>query len=296
MSNLRIPPWDTQDKPGAFSYQVANINHFSLTAGFPPIADWENPKLRSLLHDRLYDDVSKLLRSAEFFSEERLEQKTGPDYFAVQYGDDVYDFEVSCYKNKLLFEKRGVLLETFHHWYFAAVPGVKTVFESLLSLMSTELKRNQGITSVSYQFRFVAYDFTDAGKDVRNFQVLNRLITLVPGPNGEIQQLGSDPHEVSRLDYKANHWDVDDSGARRRLTYAAQAPANRNYSGLWFDFAYGSETYADPATGTRAAPEPSLLLDEYDRVYAFMWHRAIGGFMRSLLSRIGFATTASYIP
>jgi hypothetical protein len=296
MSNLRIPSWDTQDANGAFAFKVQNINNFTLTAAFPAIADWENAKLRSLLHDRLHDDISKLLRSAEFFSEERLEQKTGADYFTVQYEDDVYDFAISCYHNRLVLEKRGVLLRTFHHWYHAAVPGVKTVFDSLLSLMSTELKRNQAITSVSYKFRFVTYDFSSSGKPKKNFQVLNRLITLVPGPTGDIASMSDEPKDISRLDYHANCWDSDGNGQRRRLSYSAQAPANRNYSGLWFDFAYGSETYADPETGAREASDPGLLLDEYERVYAFMWHRAVGGFMKSLLNKIDFETTASYIP
>ena len=93
MTNLSIPKWDGFDKQGAFTYKVANINSFSLTAGFPAIADWENPKLRALFHDRLHDDITKLLRSAEFFSEDRLEQKKGTDYFMVQYDDDDFDFQ-----------------------------------------------------------------------------------------------------------------------------------------------------------------------------------------------------------
>lgn len=296
MSNLRIPAWDAQDKQGAFAYRVGNINNFVLSASFPAIADWENPRLRSLLHDRLHDDLSKLLRQAEFYSEHRLEQKTGSDYFTVHYNDDIYDFQVSCHGNRIVLHKTGILLKTFHHWYHAAVPGVKTVFESLLSLMSSELKRNQGITGVSYEFGFVAYDFADGGRPLKNFQVMNRLITLVPDSTGEIHPMSEDPNSISRLDYAANTWDVDAEGSRRRLTYAARAPANCNYSGLWFDFAYGSETYANPETGLREAAEPVFLLDEYERVYDFMWHRAIDGFMKSLLNRIAFETTATYIP
>lgn len=296
MSNLDIPVWDNFDKQGAFPYKVASINGFTLTAAFPAIADWENTKLRSVLHDRLHDDITSLLRSAEFFSVERLEQRKGADYFAVHYNDDIYDFEISCYSNRLVLQKQGVELSTFHHWYHAAVPGVKTVFESLLALMSTELKRNQSITSVGYDFRFVAYDFVDAGRHLKNFQVLNRLITLAPGRNGEIGPMEEDPRDISRLDYTANYWDVDESGSKRRLTYSAKAPANRNYAGIWFNFGYGSETYTNPETGQREAVEPSTLLDEYDRVYAFVWHRALGGFMKSILNRITFQTTATYIP
>jgi hypothetical protein len=165
----------------------------------------------------------------------------------------------------------------------------------MLSLMSTELRRNQSVTNVAYNFGFVCHDFSDGGRSLKNFQVLNRLITLVPGPGGEIAAMSDDPKEISRLDYKANCWDVD-GDSRRRLTYAAKAPANRNYSGLWFDFGYGHDTYTDPETGFRQAGEPVLLLDEHERVYSFMWHRAVGGFMRSVLNRITFDTTASYIP
>lgn len=296
MSNLHIPKWDAFDSKEAFGYLVEDINNFSLTAEFPAIAGWENSDLRAKLHDRLHDDVTKLLRTAEFYSESRLEQQKGPDYFAIFFQDDTYDFQMACYNNRLVLRKSGLRLATFHDWYHAAIPSVKQTFESVLSVMGKELGRNQGITSVQYSFAFIAYDFFNKGRRLKNFEVLQKLITQVPTETGEIREMGAGPQEISRLDYNVNCWDGTEKPNRRRIRYSVEAPSNRGFAGLWFVFGYGSETYTDPDTGMREWVEPSILLEEYDRAYRFVWDRAIGGFMKSLLSQLQFKTTASYIP
>jgi len=296
MSNLIVPDWDTYDRQDAFPYRLDDINSFSLSVDFPAIADWDNAQLRSKLHDRLHDDVTKLLRTAEFYRESSLEQSKGPDYFAVDFKDDVYDFQIACYNNRLLVRKSGILLRTFHHWYYAAVPSFKQVFESVLSVMSKELSRNQAITSVLYNFAFVTHDFSDRGRRLKNYQVLSKLITQVPSKSGEIGSMSEDPRDISRLDYKVNYWDGDEKDKRRRITYSVEGPSNHGFTGLWFNFSYGSETYTDPDSGVREWVEPAVLLEESDRVYDFFWQRAMGGFMKSLLSHLSFKTTATYIP
>lgn len=296
MSNLQIPDWNTFDTKNAFAYTVGDINSFTITAEFPAVADWDDPKLRARLHDRLHDDVTKLLRTAEFYSESSVEQRKGPDYFSIVYKDDTFDFEVTCHSNKLVLTKTGMSLSSFHLWYHAAVPSIKTTFHSLLDVLSKSLGRNQTITSVIYQFRFIAYDFVDRGKPLKNFQVISKVLTQMPNELGLIEDVPTDPKGISRLDYAASIWDGSDKDHRRRLSYAVSAPGNRSYTGLWFDFAYGSETYKDPTTGKREWVDPAILLDEYDRVYEFMWKRAVGGFMKSILGQLDFKTTNSYIP
>lgn len=296
MSNLQIPDWNKQDAQGAFPFDIDDINSFTLTADFPAIADWENAKLRALLHDRLHDDVTKLLRTAEFYSDNKIQQRKGIDHFIIAFTDDEYDFEIRCYNNRLVLNKNGLRMKTFHHWYHAAVPGIKQLFESVLSVMSKELSRNQAITSVYYQFCFIAYDFVDKGKKLKNFQVLNKLITQSPNQLGEIEPMKEDRRDISRLDYSVQCWDGSGKEDRRNLRYAVEAPANRGYSGLWFYFGYSSETYKDSITGEREWIEPAVLLEEYERAYDFLWKRGMGGFMKSLLHNIKFETTATYIP
>lgn len=296
MSNLQIPEWNTLSDPSSFEYRVDDINGFSITASFPAVADWENQRLRALLHDRLHDDVTKLLREAEFFSDNRISQRKGADHFAIDFEDDECNFEILCYHNRLVLRKTGIRMRDFHNWYHAAVPGVKRLFESVLSVMSKELGRNQSITAVNYQFDFITYNFIERGKQLKNFQVLSKLITQAPSDTGEIQPMKEDPRDLSRLDYNVMCWDGNTKENRRRLRYSVEAPANRSYAGLWFYFGFGSETFKDPATGNREWVEPAVLLDEYDRAYDFLWKRGIGGFMKSLLLHLNFQTTATYIP
>jgi hypothetical protein len=156
--------------------------------------------------------------------------------------------------------------------------------------------RSQSVISVSYSFQVVAYDFVDRGRSLKNYQVLSKLITQIPSLSGLITTLGDDTKDVSRLDYKVNLWDGEDGPSRRRLTYSVEAPSNRSFSGLWFSFSFGSETYTDPITGRREWSDPALLLEEHGRVYDFMWKKGISGFMKSLLSHLVFKTTATYIP
>ncbi|MEJ2816042.1 MULTISPECIES: hypothetical protein [unclassified Caulobacter] len=295
MGNLVIPDWQNLAPVNAFQYKVGDINGFTLTAYFPAIADWEDGALRARLQERLREDVASLLRTAEFFNESSLENRKGADYFAVEFKDDIYDFQVAVYQDRIVVRKAGVQLPTFHHWYHAAVPGFKQIFDSILSVLDKERGMVHSVTSVQYNFDFVAYDFVQLGKKLHNYYVLGKLITQVPEESGEIVNIEAGKHSVSRLDYKVNTWDgVGDR--RRRFTYAVKAPSNRTYAGLWFELSYGSETYTDPDTQTREWSNPGVLLEEYSRVYDFMWAKGLGGFMRSLLGHLEFKTTASYIP
>ena len=119
---------------------------------------------------------------------------------------------------------------------------------------------------------------------------------MVPGKNGVVGPVNQGDHEISRTDFRVNCWDVDPALGRRLLTYNVQAPSNHQYSGLWFEFGYGSATYADPVTGKREWNDPEQLLDEYDHVYELLWHRGVNGFMKSVLDQIAFKTAATYIP
>jgi hypothetical protein len=298
MSNLVIPDFSAFDGTGqrSFPYRVEHINMFQLTAHFPAIADWEDTRLKPRLQDRMFDDLTRLLRTAEFFRENRLKPTRGDDYIAVEFEDDIYDFRLYCYQNRITVVKNGIQLKTFHHWYHAAVPGFNHVFTSLLSLMGQELKRTQSITRVGYGFDFIAYDFVDGPTRLRNYQVIKKLITQVPAATGVIEPMTEGAQNVSRANYLVNCWDGDTSSTKRQLTYSVEAPSNRDFAGLWFNFGYGNETYSDPESGRREWIDPQCLLDEYNQAYHFMWERAVGGFMKSLISQLSFKTTPAYIP
>lgn len=296
MSNLQVPDFSKFDGAKAFAYRVESVNAFWITAEFPAISDWDDQKLRSKLQDRLHDDVTNLLRTAEFFSESQIEQSKAADHFAISYNDDIFDFKIFCYQNRIVVQKSGIQWLKFHHWFFAAVPSFKTVIDSLLSVMSKDLGRSQVITRSSFHLRFVLHDFQDGGRTMKNYEVMRKLITKIPRADGAITDIVAEYAEISRADYKVNCWDGENADERRLLSYSVEAPANREYAGLWFDFHYGSGTYSDPETGRREWVDPAGILDEYARVYDFFWKKAVNSFMNSLVGNLSFKTTPTYIP
>ena len=163
MSHLRITEYEAFDERKSFAYRVGDINRFEMRVEFPAIASWSDHGLRAKLQHRLHDDVSSLLKTAEFFSLSSLNQTQGPDHFAIDYQDDEFDFRVACYQDHLDVTKTGVQLETFHEWYRRALPNIEGLVKSLLLVMSSELKREQHVTSVVYFFRFITYEFTERG-------------------------------------------------------------------------------------------------------------------------------------
>ncbi len=284
------------DDANSFAYKVHDINSFQMTIDFPMIADWENDEIRARLQDRLHDDMIALLQTAQFYSESQLQQSKSADNFSILYKDDIYDFQVSVYQNKVVISKSGLKMQTFHFWYQSALPGMRTLVSSLLDLMEELLRRKMNVTNVIYRFGFVAYDFRKDAKENKNYQVLNRLITKIPGSDGMIESVEGSSTEISRADYKVNVWDRNSSDGRLSVTYDVSAPANRDYSGLWFNFLFGTQTYSDPDTGQRQREMPEQMLEEYDTVYRLLWRKGIQGFMRSLLDGLEFKTTATYIP
>jgi len=288
--------YNTYDDGKSFVYNVDDINNFQITIEFPMIADWEDDKTRSRFQDRLHDDTIQLLRTSEFYSESRLEQSKFADHFAIEYSDDVNDFKISCYQNRIVIQKRGIRMESFHRWYFSAAPSFRVLVHSLIELMEQVLERKLAITDVHYYFGFILYDFRKDGRLFKNYEVLKRLVTKVPSDTGMIQDVDEGNLEISRADYKVSCWDVSADGDRRLISYSVEAPANREYSGLWFTFAYGSGTYTDPKTGKREWTQPDRLLDEHEKVYEFIWKRGVKGFIKSLLDGLTFKSTTTYIP
>lgn len=280
----------------SFAYSVGDINSFALQVNFPPISDWDNSGLQSKLQDRLHDDTVRLIRASEFYAESHIRHSRYSDHFALEYGDDINDFKISVYQDRLLIQKTGGRMENFHRWYFSAAPGFSVLVNSMLELMSKLLQRDIIPTSVGYKFGFILHDFLKDGEVKKNYEVLQRLVTKLPGLNGGIVDVSSGDVMVSRTDYKVSVWDGNMTSDRRLLSYSAEAPANSGYSGLWFSFSYGSETYTNPQTGEREWSAPNVLLDEHERVYQFIWSKGLEGFVKSILGGLDFKTTATYIP
>ncbi len=288
-----IPEYSSLGNEDEFFYRVQNLKRFGLQINFPTISNWDDKSVRAMIQDRMYDEIRGLTQTVKFYKEDQLEMNSGPESVAVEYNDDIYDFAFICYNDRFILTKSGVAMEVFHKWYKEVSPHLGGVIDSVLSVMKDALNRQQAISTVGYSFELIAYDFRKDGSRVRNTEVLSDLINYSPSEDGSIAPV---EHELlARLDY--NVMISDGKGDdRRSLTYNVEAPANRDYSGVWFKFQYTSSTYTDPSTGERSWIDPSVLLNEPDRAYEFFWMRAVSGFMKSLVKDLAFSTTPTYIP
>lgn len=280
-----------------FAYSVTSINFFRVFVDFHHVHGLlEGESLRRVM-DRLYGDAVNLVTRAEFFSPHGIKQSKESDHITLQYDDDIFSFKLSLYEGRLVLEKTGGKMSSFFRWYKAAMYELSSIVKSLMDLFKDISGRPIAPTRTRYSFRFIFYDMRtkDTHEVAKNSYIMKRLITRVPSPNGQIADVALAQTEVSRMDYAVSAW--SGTGDDRRLfQYMVEAPANNEYGSLWLSFAYGSETYSDPATGSRSTVEPMRLLDEYEKVFSFMWKQGLVGFAQSLLQNVEFQTTAGYVP
>ena len=283
--------------PNAFCHRIGNINDFNVTVEFPSISEWDDRVKLSVL-DRLYDATINLIETARFYSPHVLEPAKRADSVSLTYNDDVFDFSIQCFSDRIVFRKRGVSMNRFHDWYVPAAQSFGRVVETVTDALSTALERNIVITRSNLLFTFVLHDFKNinTGEEVKNYEVMRSLITKMPDALGRITDLNAPATNMSRTDFGVSLWDDSLETERRLLGYSVEAPANNLYTGLWFNFRYGSETYIDPVSGDRERSNPSIVLDEYEWVYELLLDRFLGGFVQSVVGEdIQFSSTATYI-
>lgn len=283
--------------PDTFCHKVGHINDFSVTIEFPSVSEWDDRVKLSVL-DRLYDATINLIETARFYSPHLLESTKRTDSVTLTYNDDVFDFSIQCYSDRLVIRKRGVSMSRFHDWYIPAAQSFGRVVETVMDALSTALERNIVITRSNLLFSFVLHNFRNSktGEEVKNYEVMRSLITKMPDAMGKITDLSAPATNMSRTDFKVSLWDDSLKNERRLLGYVVEAPANSLYTGLWFYFRYGCETYIDPVTGEREKSNPSNVLDEYEWAYELLLDRFLEGFVNSVIGEeIEFSSTATYI-
>jgi hypothetical protein len=178
------------------------------------------------------------------------------------------------------------------------MPSAQGVLSKVSTILTDAMGRKIDIQTASYQFSFLIYDFCLETTDhkVRNSEIMRKLLKGFPDEQGAITDLPNVIQSLGRVDVNLTRW-IGSEGSRRRLGYSVRAPANMNYSSLWFNFSYMGESYTDAETNIREAFNSSTFLSEYDDAYtSFLRDNAINGFLEWLLRGYRFKSTSGNLP
>jgi hypothetical protein len=288
---------------------LANINNFSMLIEVPRVYRWINTPTATLVLSRLYDEVSRALTAAEFHSLNRLKPVLTQRSVSVEFDDADYGFTLVFDEDgDLNLLRRGSSFARFYEWYRRFMPSLESlvsrVLQGILEEVTMGRPSGQSFSPVlrpvraQYRFRFIAYDFVRPPSDVvvRNSEVMTRLVQSLPGASGHLEGVSASAfEEFGRMDVNLNRWSPHPMGYCREV-YAVEAPGNRGYSSVWFEFSYIGESRED-AAGERTAFDPSLFLSRVDvPIDQFLRQRAIEAFVQDFTEGFVFQTTPSSLP
>jgi len=309
-----IPAWSEYRKAPIFR-NLSNILGFDLLVEVPRMYQWVGGELAPYVVSRMYEEVMVVLDSAAFYSFERISATVSSDRAGVTYLDDEFGFSVYFEESgNLRIERSGSTLERFYHWYVRIMPSLTSLVNRILTAVADVLRSGRDTSSlrtpsrplelrpvgVQYSFRFLAYDFTrPPSEDVdRNVVILRELLRAVPGPTGhlhdatKLEQAG----HFGRIDIALSRFMQDRAGEWAREIYRMEAPSNRRYTTLWFDFIYKGETFETPE-GERVRFSPDAFLHAYELPFVdFLKQRVIEGFLTQLTASTMFETSTGSLP
>jgi hypothetical protein len=307
-----IPSFEEYSRAPIFK-NLPNINYFTVTVQIPKVYQWFKGSLSDRLAGRMYDEVLRVLEAARFYSYEQLKISQTQNTVGVVYEDDVFSFSLSIDSDgDLTLRRSGSSFERFHEWYVRLMPSLESLVSRLIQAIVEEVteERLGHITDqfarkfeiqpvrASFQFRFVAYDLHRPPSDnnERNLAVMTKLVDELPQESGHLAPVTRESFaEYGRMDVKLSRWSSHPMGWAREV-YTVEAPANRNYSALWFDFSYVGET-KDDAHGVRTPLDASSFLKFIEAPYVnFLKERAIEAFLADLTDSFVFQTTAGSLP
>lgn len=270
--------------------QIDAIQGFQLSAEIPRIGAWSDDSLKSKLRDRIYDKLRGVVKEAKFFHEYELAPGSSRDAVNVIFQDDIFDFSVECEDSRLVIKRRGSGMEAFYRWYSALMPSAGSIMNDTLSAITELTNRKLAFVRTSFRFNFIVFDLSPKHEDrlVKNVEVMQKLLRGFPDGRGSISSDPKNLHDVSRADFAVTRW-IGKETARRQARYSVEAPANRVWSSLWFDFSYGTEAYTDPGSGERFDLEAEALFSEWEpALMSFLRDYALKEFMGSLLADYKF--------
>jgi hypothetical protein len=246
----------------------------------------------------MYEHLEGVVKAAGFYYEDELKTIREADKVAVEYGDDRFDFGVACTDRHIRIVRRGSRLSNFHEWYWGFMPSAQGVLTTVASILTDELHRKVDVQRAAFQFHFVIHDLRDENTStlVRNSAVMRKLLKGFPDDRGMITDNPNVVSSLGRVDVNLSRF-VGEPGRRRRLRFGVEAPANLEYSTLWFSFSYGGESYTEATTGKREGFDPNVFLSEYEQAYVgFLRDCALTGFLEWLMRGYTFKSSSGNLP
>lgn len=307
-----IPPFEVFSAAAIFR-NLPNINYFRVAIEIPKVYQWFKSTFSPRLAGRMYDEVMRVLEAAEFYSYERLKIRQEQDSIGVMYDDDQFQFGVFLESDgDLTIRRSGSSFVRFHEWYVRLMPSLESMVNRIIQAMVEEVTEDRMFRGgdtfsrkldiqavrVQYQFRFIAYDLHRPPSETseRNLAVMTKLVDALPQESGHLAPVTRDAFaQYGRMDVTLSRWSRHPMGWAREV-YTVEAPSNRNYSALWFDFSYIGET-RDEGEGTRTPFEASSFLKFIEAPYVyFLKERVIEAFLSDLTESFVFQTTAGSLP
>jgi len=261
---------------------------------------------------------------ASFYGHHALKIERTEDEFRAIYRDPDYHFKLILNRDgRIILSRSGSSLKLFHDWYRYFAISMPGIVDKLLDVIA----RNSGIAEhkpenikiveVSFQFQVLLGHLVDeeTGQPAKNLQAMERLISQVPGSDGHLQppvsltgsltsdaMAGEEVPVLGRLDAKMSRTSIlPGSGSKdaapqfAREFYQVEAPANSNWSTLWFEFDLIGRS-AEAASGRRYEFDHGKFLrrSTYEEVYlGFFRDRALRGFLADVTAGLAYQSVVS---
>lgn len=282
---------------------LLDIRGFTLVLDLAPLPELASREVASALATGMYGVVLKAIEEAGFFQEDNLTIRSDTATASVVYGDDRYDFAVQVShspeesrQGQLAITRSGSRFEDFHRWYAAIAGQFPEMVKGVLSLLRDTTGREIRAFRGGFQFRFLLYDLRvgDAGRPIRNSDVMRKLIRGVPDDDGALSESDNVVNSAGRIDVNLSRW-VRLRDRWRLERYVIEAPANKEGAGLWLSFSYNGETYTLGDSRIRFDLDP--FLSEGGGAYVtFLRDKALGRFLTSLLQDTTFRSSTDTLP
>lgn len=290
--------WDLYRDGMSIFDSLANIQEFAFILDIPPVPEVSSSQWASSLATALYSSLIAAIDEAGFFHEDEVKLGVTPGRTSLSYDDDRYDFTLTVSTNTISIGRHGSKFRDFHDWYTAFTPRLPTLIAGVLDVLRSRTERECRVFRGAYNFHFLLHDLQahQSLNAVRNYEIMRKVVSGVPDNRGFLSEGDEAFRQASRIDVNMTRWAKLEQGWRLER-YKVEAPANKEGAGLWLHFAYGGETYTDPATGKREPFEHRAFVAEYHSAYwDFLRDKAIQAFLTSLLRGYTFRTSAGNLP
>jgi hypothetical protein len=300
-AQIAIIDWETYRAGRPIFDRLSDIRSFVVEFDIPPVPEINDGQFAARVATRMYKHVRDAINSAGFFANDELALRASAGSASVLYGDDRYDFWVEARDGTIAIRRGGSRFEDFHRFYGALFMHVPLMVNEIRREIASATERECNLVRGAYIFEFLIHDIAKVSQRdvrIRNWEVMQSVITGIPGNDGVLSNDDSVQETAGRVDVSISRW-VDTEAGKRLYRYSLEAPANKEGVALWARFSYGGETYASPSQPPQARIpfNPDLFLAEYDRAYAhFLRDNAIGGLLTSLLDGYEFRTSPYQLP